>query len=38
MSGGLEEFPDSDKLIVGSSAEFNIIYRTASGNPYNQPS
>lgn len=38
LEGGIDEFPDSDQLIIGSSAEFNIIYRTVSGNPYYQPS
>jgi hypothetical protein len=38
LEGGIEEFPDSDQLVIGSSAMFNIVYRTVSGNPYYQPS
>jgi len=36
--GGIDEFPASDQLVIGSSAEFSIIYRTLAGDPYNQPS
>jgi hypothetical protein len=38
LEGGIEEFPDSDQVVIGSSAMFNIIYRMISGNPYYQPS
>lgn len=38
LSGGIEEFPGKEQLIVGMSAEFNIVFRTLIGNPYNQPS
>ncbi len=34
--GGSEEYPDQGQQTVGASASFNIIYRTQTGNPYNQ--
>jgi hypothetical protein len=34
--GGDDEFSDQGNQTVGASAIFNIIYRTKTGNPYNQ--
>lgn len=34
--GGTEEYPDQGQEAVGSSGTFQIIYRTQTGNPYQQ--
>ena len=36
MQGGSEEYPDQGQQTIGASATFNIIYRTQTGNHYNQ--
>jgi len=35
-AGGTEEYPDQGQEAVGASASFQIIYRTQTGNPYQQ--
>jgi hypothetical protein len=34
--GGTAEYPDQGQEAVGASATFKIIYRTQTGNPYQQ--
>jgi hypothetical protein len=36
VQGGTEEYPDQGQEAVGASASFQIIYRTQTGNPYQQ--
>ena len=37
QGGGVQEFPEKSKAIVGVTATFNIIYQTKIGDPYKQP-
>jgi hypothetical protein len=34
--GGTEEYPEQGQEAIGASASFQIVYRTQTGNPYQQ--
>jgi len=35
-SGGVQDFPEHSKRVVGVTATFNVIYQTKIGDPYKQ--
>jgi len=34
--GGIQEYPEASKRIIGVTATFNVIYQTRIGDPYTQ--